>query len=176
LNFIISLFEQIVLEQKITFNKLVSGGQNGADLAGLIVAKKFGITTGGWIPKGFKTLNGPKPEYAILYGIQEHSAVTYPPRTYANVKDSDGTIRFAFDFTSAGEVLTKKAIDQYKKPYIDVDVLNPIPSQNVAGWIVENNIGVLNVAGNSEKSFSGIGIFVQEYLEDVFRLLGFNKK
>jgi RNA polymerase sigma factor (sigma-70 family) len=38
--------------------KVISGGQTGADQAGLFAAEAFGIETGGWMPKGFLTLAG----------------------------------------------------------------------------------------------------------------------
>jgi hypothetical protein len=38
--------------------KIISGAQTGADFAGLIVAKHFGYETGGWMPKGYKNLDG----------------------------------------------------------------------------------------------------------------------
>ena len=38
--------------------KIISGGQSGADLAGLKAAIKLGIETGGFIPKNYRTENG----------------------------------------------------------------------------------------------------------------------
>ena len=35
--------------------KVISGGQTGADQAGLVAARRFGIPTGGWMPRGWKT-------------------------------------------------------------------------------------------------------------------------
>jgi hypothetical protein len=153
--------------------KVYSGGQTGADQAGLVTAKKYGIETGGWIPKGWKTLVGPKPEFAKLYNIQEHSSPSYKPRTYANVQDSSGTIRLAYDFTTAGEICTLNAINKYKKPHISVDLINPIDHQEVIDWINENNIEILNVAGNSEKSCMGTYDETVAYLSVLFDKLGF---
>jgi hypothetical protein len=42
--------------------KIISGGQTGADVAGLDVAIKHGIPHGGAIPKGRLTENGTLPE------------------------------------------------------------------------------------------------------------------
>ncbi|MFH7326653.1 YpsA SLOG family protein [Desulfurivibrio sp. C05AmB] len=39
--------------------RIISGGQTGADQAGLDVAIKLGIPHGGWIPKGRMTEAGP---------------------------------------------------------------------------------------------------------------------
>lgn len=153
--------------------KVISGAQNGADQAGLHTAKKYGIETGGWIPKGWKTLNGSKPEFGPMFNIQEHSSTNYKPRTYANVRDSSATIRLAYDFTTAGEICTLNAINNYKKPSIDVDLINPIDHQKVVDWINENNVEVLNVAGNSENSCMGTYNEAAEYLSVVFEKLGF---
>ena len=75
--------------------QVISGGQTGADLGGLIAARAFSLRTGGWMPMGFLTLDGPQPDLAKLYGLQEHSSASYPPRTRRNVQQSDATIRFA---------------------------------------------------------------------------------
>ena len=151
--------------------KIISGGQTGADIAALITAKKFNLATGGWIPKGFKTLIGPKPEYQELYNLQEHSSASYPPRTFLNVKNSDATLRFAWDFNSSGEKCTLKAIFQYNKLYLDVNLKNSIRFTDVVDWIIIHNLKVLNVAGNSEKTYSGMTVFVIEYLTEVFNVL-----
>jgi hypothetical protein len=44
---------------------------------------------------------------------------------------------------------------------------NPIPPSEVRDWIIGNNIRILNVAGNSEKTAPGIAKFVGEYMIDV---------
>ena len=151
--------------------RVASGGQNGSDIAGVATAKKFGYETGGWMPKGFKTLDGPRPEYATLYGMKEHDSPYYPPRTYLNVQENDATLRFAFDFSSAGELLTAKAIKKYNKPYLDINVNEPLKHQEVVDWLLANKVESLNIAGNSEKTFGGMNIFVSEYLTEVFEIL-----
>ena len=47
--------------------KVISGGQTGADRAGLQAAKSSGIKTGGYMPKGFLALDGNKVEFQYLY-------------------------------------------------------------------------------------------------------------
>lgn len=159
--------------------KIISGGQNGVDLAGLITAKKFSIATGGSLPLGWTTQDGPKPEYAELYGCVEHPSPLYPPRTFLNVKESSGTIRIATHMTSAGEKCTLKGIMQYGRPYFDVHVRDVaifnLPEEyhpkTAAQWIIDNNIEILNIAGNSEKTSPGIGIFAERYIEAVIKIL-----
>ncbi len=151
--------------------KVISGGQTGADIAGLQAASQFGIDTGGTMPKGFITLDGTAPWMAKKFGMKESLSPSYPTRTEANVVDSDGTIRFARNFSSPGEKCTVKFIRKHFKPSFDVDIAQPRPHKEVAEWIIENKIKVLNVAGNSEKNAPGICEFVEEYLMVVFDIL-----
>lgn len=155
--------------------KVISGGQTGADIGGLIAASMFDIETGGCIPKGCITQSGPKPEWKEKYNLYEHSLATYAPRTFENVKKSDGTIRIAGDFDSAGEVLTLKAIKQYKKPHFDVNIISCPRIEETAKWIEKFNIEVLNIAGNSEKTWEGITGETIEFLRKLFRHLGFKE-
>lgn len=150
--------------------KIISGGQTGADRAGLIAAKKAGLQTGGYMPKGFKAHDGFHPEFATLYNMREHSSSAYPPRTFANAFEADGTVRFAVDFSTAGEICTLTAIQKSKKTYFDVAVLGDTQPSQLAQWILDNNISVLNVAGNSEKTFRGIEEFVIAFLWETFTL------
>lgn len=147
--------------------KIISGAQTGADIGGLIAAKKLGIETGGTMPKGFRTLDGPKPEYAKLYNIVEHESSAYPPRTACNVRDSDATMRFATNWRSDGEILTLGMILQYKKPRYDVDLYESQDVDDVRHWIRENRVQILNVAGNSEQTSPGIQDFVVEFLVEL---------
>lgn len=151
--------------------KILSGGQTGSDLAGLVTAKQLGFATGGMMPKGFKNHNGLNPEFAELYGMQEHASPLYQPRTFENIKNSDGTLRLAFDFTTAGERCTLKGIQKYKKPYFDVNLNNPCDPQLVVDWLTSYNIQVLNVAGNSEKTYFGTHIAAAEFLSEVFKMI-----
>jgi len=151
--------------------KVISGGQIGADIAGIRAAKVFGLETGGWMPKRFMAKDGFHPEYAEEYGILEHLSAAYPPRTRLNVQHSDGTLRFAYNFNSAGERCTMYAINQYSKPYMDIDLkvkrsMQPL-AEEVADWIIVNEIATLNVAGNADKQ---IEKWIERFLTRVFNL------
>lgn len=148
--------------------KVISGGQNGADQAGLRAAKECGLATGGWLPRNCRTLDGPRPEFLEIYSMQEHPQDSYVPRTEANVRDSDATIRFASIFGSPGERVTLKAIKWYNKPYFDVDINKPPEKEEVLKFLKENKVEILNVAGNSERTSPGIGEFVYHFLLGIF--------
>jgi len=114
----------------------------------------LGIETGGMVPKGWKTKYGPRPQLAKLGLIEHPTSTSYVPRTKWNVKNSDATLRFAFNHNSAGEICTYNAIKQYNKPYFDID-LDAVKSgehlymMDVVDFLEKNNVGVLNIAGNS---------------------------
>jgi hypothetical protein len=148
--------------------KVISGGQTGADTGGLMAAKRFGIETGGWMPKGFKTLNGPKPFMAEKYSCKEHWSENYAVRTELNVRESDGTVRFAGDFSSRGEVCTLKAINKCKKPHFDIDLSDPPKVEEFLKWLEDNGVLTLNVAGNSEQTFAQSTSRTYEYLVEAF--------
>ena len=163
-------------EQQLLPQRVISGGQTGADQAGLIAARRFGIPTGGWTPKDFLTSAGPAPELAREFGLQEHSG-GYADRTEANVRLADGTLRFAASFETLGEKCTLKWLLHHGKPYLDIDRAAPPPVEEVTAWIKKHNIKVLNVAGNvepksKEAKESGITEFVIDYLSRVFLALG----
>ncbi|HEC67040.1 MAG TPA: hypothetical protein ENI23_17325 [bacterium] len=133
--------------------KIISGGQTGADQAGLYVAKQFGITTGGWAPKEFMTRVG--PNLALLrdeFGLQEHDG-GYRERTIQNIKDSDGTIILSFNWNSRGTALTLnqciKLEKPFKKVYLDAQIID---YTDICDWISTEGIHTLNVAGNSESN------------------------
>jgi len=69
--------------------KIISGGQTGADRAALDAAIGLDIPHGGWIPKGRKTEDGTLPD---RYDLQEMRTASYPKRTERNIVDSDGTL------------------------------------------------------------------------------------
>jgi len=153
--------------------KLISGGQTGADEAGLKVGKEMGLQTGGWATKGFRTQSGNRPDYAHTYGLKEHPSWEYQPRTEANVRDSDATVRFAHDFNSYGERATLNAIMKHGKPYHDFNMYSKTPEEHSAKidalrkFISQH--GTVNIAGNSEKTAPGIGKQVQDILRQVFK-------
>jgi hypothetical protein len=120
--------------------KVISGGQTGVDQIGLKVANSLGIATGGTAPKGFRTEDGPNLALAE-YGLVEDTTSKYPSRTKKNVLNSDGTVVFG-ELTSG----TQKTVDfaiLLGKPYLTNPTIDTLSS-----WLQENNIRILNVAGN----------------------------
>jgi hypothetical protein len=128
--------------------KIISGGQTGADQAGLDAAIELGIPHGGWIPKGRKTEEGPLP---AKYKLKEMGTTSYPKRTEQNILDSDGTVIFTFGKLTGGSALTRKLAKTHGFPCLHVD-LNKVTvgegADLVRTWLENHNIKVLNVAGS----------------------------
>lgn len=149
--------------------RVISGGQVGADQAGLFVAKRSGIPTGGTAPAGYKTHDGNQMELLRgEYGLRAEG--DYKFRTWKNVEDSDGTLRLAVDFSTPGEICTKNATDHFDRPRLDVNLVRPLPPYVVKKWIKDNGIRVLNIAGNACYRGLDIHAMVVEYLEQVFKM------
>ena len=154
--------------------RVISGGQTGADQAGLAVAKRLGIPTGGNMPKGWLTEEGPRPDLAVTYGLEEAETPAYPERTERNVLASDGTVVFG-DARSHGSMLTASLCRQIGKPccMIPLDDNPTDAAARLRVWLNEHRIRTLNVAGNRASQAPGIAVFVTKVLE---RALGMERK
>lgn len=141
--------------------RIISGGQTGADQGALIAARELGILTGGTAPKGWRTEAGPTPWLAD-YGLVEAPTRGYTHRTSRNAFDSDATVVFG-DPTSPGSRLTIRLCEQAGKSWI----ANPTPS-GLASWCWLKDVKVLNVAGNRESVNPGIGERVRALLVEAF--------
>lgn len=149
---------------------IISGGQTGADIAGLDAAKNNKIRTGGYAPTNWLTSDGSNPQLSA-YGMIEFG--TYKERTWENVKISQATIRLAYNFGTPGEICTLNAIKHYNKPYLDIDLKNPKPVDDVAHAIIDNWFQIINIAGNSEKTNPGTYKKAYTYLDILFNRIFF---
>lgn len=157
---------------------VISGGQNGVDLSALDAARDLNIATGGYMPLGFKTLDGNKPEYSEKYNMIALADSSYKTRTWKNAELADFTLQIASVFTTAGEVCTLKGIHAHNKKYYPVntrDLSDAIKRQQHIDMLVEtimsSGVTVLNVAGNSERTAPGIYQVSYEFLTDLFKTL-----
>lgn len=166
--------------------KIISGFQTGADIAGIKAAVSNNLKTGGHMPKGFKTENGNKPEYADLYNAEETSTVSYIPRTTLNVRNADCSI--IFDYAkSSGSINTKKLCVKHGLPFLylnatDInkysvinDVTNFINSVETKKLKKDKTELIINIAGNRESNAKGIEKRVYYILDEVFKKLASNK-
>ena len=154
--------------------KIISGGQTGADQAGLDVAIELGIPHGGWIPKGRKTEKGILP---AKYKLTEMNSTSYPKRTEKNVLDSNGTVIFTTGSLTGGSALTRQFANKHNRSVLHINFAKmPIEeaAATVSTWIESQNIEVLNVAGSRASKNHNIYQNTKTVLEQVISALNGN--
>lgn len=156
--------------------KIISGGQTGADLGGLKAAIKLGIKTGGLAPKGFKNENGDNPEFSTLYGLSQAHKDDYSYRTAANVRGSHATVIFSTNSKSPGTKLTIKTCEVSGKPFVLINPFASDASDMLTSFLASVYVRygrnfILNVAGNRESKSPGIGKCVEELLTQKSNLI-----
>lgn len=135
---------------------IISGGQLGADRAGLQAAKDAGVNTGGWAPHGWKTLLGSERELLESFGLKEHPVSGYPARTEQNVKESECTLIVSQSFSSAGTALTIKLCQLHHRPYFLVHTKSVNRHMMPAIQAIrDGGFKVINIAGNGEHTPNG---------------------
>ena len=73
--------------------KIISGGQTGADMGGLLAGELLHIPTGGTCPDFYVDENGFNPDFIPRFKLK--SGGNYRQRTEQNIIDSDLTLVFA---------------------------------------------------------------------------------
>ncbi|MGI9536442.1 MAG: putative molybdenum carrier protein [Desulfocapsaceae bacterium] len=127
--------------------KIISGGQTGADQGALDGAIACGVPYGGSIPGGRKTEAGILP---LSYQMKELDSSRYTDRTERNVIDADGTLILSHGRLTGGSALTERIAADLQKPCLHID-FNQFDTSQAAGevtaWIMKSDIRILNVAG-----------------------------
>lgn len=151
----------------VRLEKIVSGGQTGADRAGLDVAMKAGLPVGGYCPKGRLAEDGTVPD---CYPLIELTKGGYSVRTERNVIESDGTLIFNIGKLSGGTKLTVECARKHNKPYLIIQLDAARPNMaTLAEWLEQNNIHVLNVAGPRESKTPGVHQLACRFLDEFFQ-------
>jgi hypothetical protein len=146
---------------------IVSGYQTGVDIAAIRAAASLRIPTGGFMPKGFKTEAGPRPEYAPMYGARQHASMDYRERTRANAALAAATVWMGSG-DSWGFGCTMNACRTAWRPVL---IVKPgMTPRDVARWIKNGGYHVLNIAGNRESLSPGIEVRAEGFFREVFRL------
>lgn len=145
--------------------KIVSGGQTGADQAGLDWAINHGINHSGWCPKGRRSEDGP---IDLIYELIETPSSKYLERTEWNVRDSDATVIFTLDEKlDGGSKKTAEFAQKLGKPFIH---MRPrVHPKCLARFLVRHQVKILNIAGKRETSAPGVSQYVLEVLDHVLK-------
>jgi hypothetical protein len=153
--------------------RIISGGQTGADQAGLRAARAAGIQTGGWAPRGWLTEDDPAPSLAD-YGLVECRRRGHPARTRRNVMEADAVLWFGNPHSRGGKLTLGLCAERAVDSYVVLDRSTP---QDVAAWLrhyifpVNEQGAVVMVAGNRASGSPGIGARAEAFLAELFGLL-----
>lgn len=148
--------------------RIVSGGQTGADRAALDWAREHGVPHGGWCPKGRLASDGPLPAH---YPLQETESAGYRQRTRLNVRDSDATLILNTGVLDGGTQQTLRFARTLGKPHlvIQLDELTLDEAvKQVRAWLGEGRFIALNIAGPREEKRPGIHAGVLALLDACF--------
>jgi hypothetical protein len=149
--------------------KIISGGQTGADRAALDFAIAHRIRNGGWCPRGRWAEDGPIPE---SYQLIETPSADPVQRTEWNVRDSDGTVIFSIaPILSGGSRKTAEFARRLDKPCLHLSRKRhgDAAAAKLSAFLVRHRIKVLNVAGARRSGEPGVGRFTRQVLGKVLR-------
>ena len=134
------------------------------DRAALDFAIESGIEHGGWCPLGRIAEDGLIPE---RYHLHETPTSDYADRTERNVLDSDATLIIGRDSELAGGTLfTAQMAQKHRKPCLVVREADGVENAaaSIQGFVDQNAISSLNVAGPRNSESPGIVSFVRAVL------------
>ncbi len=128
--------------------KVISGGQTGADRAALDVALEANLCTGGFVPHGRLAEDGRIP---AQYGnLQETESSDPRHRTRANVLAADATLIFSYGAPIGGTAYTAACAEESGKPYLLIN-LGELTTEEILmrirRWLEPLPGGTINVAG-----------------------------
>jgi hypothetical protein len=148
--------------------KIISGGQTGADRAALDACLETGFACGGFCPAGRRAEDGPIAEYYPLTELDGG----YKQRTRKNVEVADSTVIFFHQHPTGGTALTVSYAREAGKPYLLVDTETTHLSQAsviLSSFIMQHDIRVLNVAGPRLSGDPAIYDYVRTVIRNVIQ-------
>lgn len=151
----------------LNVNKIISGAQTGVDQGALLFAYKNGLGYGGYVPKGFKMEDGAELDddiTTILQKMIELKSSRYSVRTRKNIEAATATLIISVNGKmGVGTKLTEKICKEIDKPYYVVDftvdsgeISFKDSMLDINGWLMNNDVSTLNVAGSRESKNIGI--------------------
>lgn len=145
--------------------KIVSGGQTGADRAALDWAIENNIPHSGFCPKGRVAEDG---FIDSKYNLTETRTINYSERTELNVLNSDGTVVFSTKgVLSGGTKDTVNYAKKLKKPILLLRSNMEEASRMLKDFLLKHKISVLNVAGPRSSKEPLVAEFVKEILNSL---------
>ncbi|MBL8026423.1 MAG: putative molybdenum carrier protein [Fibrobacteres bacterium] len=147
--------------------RIVSGGQTGADRAALDWAIENNISHSGFCPKGRIAEDG---RIEDKYNLTETKTVNYRERTELNVANSDATVIFSVKgVLSGGTKDTHEFAKKSKKPLLLLRPGMENAAELLNEFVKKHKVKILNVAGPRASKEPEIEAFVKKVLGFCFR-------
>jgi len=144
-------------------DRIVSGGQTGADRAALDVAIRHNVPHGGWCPAGRHAEDG---TIHPRYHLTETPDAGYEQRTAWNVRDSDGTVVLTLrPHATGGSLYTLHVAASLQRPVLHLSRAASGSAAELLEFIAAHHIRCLNVAGSRESTEPGIYAWASALLE-----------
>jgi hypothetical protein len=154
---------------KKQIDKIISGGQTGADRAALDFALEKDIETGGFVPKNRWAedgrINGKYPN------LRETATEQLAERTKLNVKNADATLILSHGELTGGSCLTKELAEKYQKPVLHLDFSIWGVDEAVEmtkKWLDSIECETLNIAGSRASEDADIYETTLDLLRNLF--------
>jgi hypothetical protein len=144
--------------------KIISGGQTGADRAALDFAIGRGMAHGGWCPHGRWAEDG---TIAARYQLAETPDADPAQRTEWNVRDSDGTVIFSIaPSLGGGSKKTAEFASRHGKPclHLSREREGESAAAKLSRFLARHRIKTLNVAGPRQSEEPEVADFVRSVL------------
>lgn len=163
------------MPMNLYLQKIINGGEDGAEQGALGAAFLMNCPTGGCSPKGYKTSKGLKPDLKFLNLLENHSD-SLKAALDENIKDSNGTLIFVRnpeDLNDRYNFIMEQC-NQYHKPFMQVPLNRFLRPEALVSFIKKHKIKVLHVTGNieedkSKKMFSGTKDLIERFIKEVVK-------
>lgn len=160
----------------MTIQKIISGGENGAEQAALDAAMRIGIDYGGFAGSGPSGQNG---RVKSRYRLKSTPVADQRSQVANNILVSDGVLILSRGAFSAAAALAARFAEIYHRPCLHVDLHYRSltdASRMIAAWIKINKIRCLCVTGPSLREDPASYADTHHLLLRVFRLTGIIRK
>ena len=156
-------------------NKIISGGETGAQVGALVGAKRAGIATSGCASRGYLTESGEYEKILRGFGLFSHPSTCPKLRSEQNITYSDATLIVVASMTATKMLVmdAEVAVNFCKrigKDYLLVDLDSDTWGEDLLDFIVRVKPQTLNVCGNEESVSPGIASKTAKMIQDAFSL------
>jgi hypothetical protein len=144
--------------------KIVTGGESGAEQEAWAAARRAGVATGGYMRRGFATEDGPTPRLGALYGAIEFP-LDEPTRARANLRRADAMLWLGDPLSDEGRAAIGACRDA-GKPFLPAQPGLTLVA-DVVSWLVVFEVKTLVVASSPASRVPELGANAGQFLDQV---------